>query len=274
MQCSKCQTPHAAGVAICDHCGADLLGTPGAKRATSLESSAGSPFGAAAASPSSPPSPGVYRPPSDAKRRTMIETGPGQGAAGGGVFDPFAAAVRPGGDPAPRPFAGGDPFGAAMGRPGEGASGSGGAAPKRRTQIDLGDAHPELLAAQATVTPAARPTLERRVVGWAVSYDPDPNGLVLIIKEGRNAIGRAADNDLVVDDPRMSSRHATIQHRSGRTWVYDENSNNGTFLNGEDIFQERPSIADGDVIKLGGTRFLIKLLDLARVAEVFQSKVS
>jgi hypothetical protein len=64
------------------------------------------------------------------------------------------------------------------------------------------------------------------------------------------AIGRGLDNDVVVEDPRVSRHHARLQ-RSGRGWeLVDLSSTNGTFINDKPI-RQRP-VANGDTISLGG----------------------
>ena len=54
--------------------------------------------------------------------------------------------------------------------------------------------------------------------------------------------------------------------------MFDENSTNGTSLNGSDIFTDRPEVKDGDVLKVGATTFLVKLIDQSRVAELWAKK--
>jgi len=71
--------------------------------------------------------------------------------------------------------------------------------------------------------------------------------------DGREVtIGRAAENDLVVHDPRASRVHARIRERGEGYAVLDDGSCNGTVLN------ERPvrgaaRLRDGDRIRVGGT---------------------
>lgn len=50
---------------------------------------------------------------------------------------------------------------------------------------------------------------------------------------GSYQLGRDAGNDLVLADPRVSSRHATVAFKEGRIYVRDDNSANGTFVNGQ-----------------------------------------
>jgi DNA-binding winged helix-turn-helix (wHTH) protein len=76
------------------------------------------------------------------------------------------------------------------------------------------------------------------------------------------AIGRSDDNDLVLPDPekKVSRRHGTIEYASGRWWLVDEGSANGTFLrqggNGKAEIDVRSletiPLADGDVILILG----------------------
>src|SRR5262245_25452338 len=47
-------------------------------------------------------------------------------------------------------------------------------------------------------------------------------------------IGRAADNDIVLDDARVSSHHARLIVSGTRTLIEDAGSSNGTFLNSPD----------------------------------------
>ena len=64
-------------------------------------------------------------------------------------------------------------------------------------------------------------------------------------------IGRAADNDLVLADFRVSRHHAEVRRRPEGTWeVVDLQSRNGTYLGGEAITSA--TLTDGDFIGVGG----------------------
>lgn len=54
----------------------------------------------------------------------------------------------------------------------------------------------------------------------------------------------------------MSSRHATIRRERGRWSIFDENSKNGTMVNGRSC--RGASLRDGDVIELGHTYFVFR----------------
>lgn len=64
-------------------------------------------------------------------------------------------------------------------------------------------------------------------------------------------IGRAADNDLRLDDPMVSNHHARLQHHRGRPWLVDLNRANGTIVNGE-VLRER-QLHEGDQVIMGHT---------------------
>lgn len=68
------------------------------------------------------------------------------------------------------------------------------------------------------------------------------------------AIGRSAGNDVVVDDPHVSARHATVQFARGQWWLRDLGSSNGTSLNGKPV-RAVVAVRHGDVLQCGRVRF-------------------
>ena len=50
------------------------------------------------------------------------------------------------------------------------------------------------------------------------------------LRDGANAVGRRAGNDVVLADPAVSGRHANITLRDGEASIADTGSTNGTFL--------------------------------------------
>ncbi len=67
-------------------------------------------------------------------------------------------------------------------------------------------------------------------------------------------IGRRADNDLVINDPRVSRLHAQLRATGGRYRIIDLNSTGGTFINGKRI--TNTILYPGDVISLAGVSML------------------
>jgi hypothetical protein len=82
-----------------------------------------------------------------------------------------------------------------------------------------------------------------------------PKGRPFLILEGRRhvnltqpvvSIGRALDNDVIIDDPRVSRHHAQLRHRYGHYVLYDLDSSGGTRIN--DYPVEECVLHSGDVI--------------------------
>ncbi|MER7521172.1 FHA domain-containing protein [Streptomyces sp. NPDC126499] len=69
-------------------------------------------------------------------------------------------------------------------------------------------------------------------------------------------IGRAPDNDLVVDDLTVSRRHAELRaHPDGTYWIHDLGSHNGTFLNGRPVTEAR--VTGEDIVGIGHCAFCL-----------------
>jgi hypothetical protein len=67
-------------------------------------------------------------------------------------------------------------------------------------------------------------------------------------------IGRRLDNQLIIDDPRVSRNHAQLRAIKGRFVVFDLNSTGGTFVNGQRASQT--VLYPGDVISLAGVALI------------------
>ncbi|MDQ0604090.1 ABC-type multidrug transport system ATPase subunit/ABC-type multidrug transport system permease subunit [Streptomyces canus] len=69
-------------------------------------------------------------------------------------------------------------------------------------------------------------------------------------------IGRAADNDLVIDDLVVSRRHAELRaHPDGTYEIADLGSHNGTYLNGSPVTSAQ--LGPGDVVGIGHSAFCL-----------------
>jgi len=64
------------------------------------------------------------------------------------------------------------------------------------------------------------------------------------------SIGRALDNDIIIEDPRVSRHHVQLRRRYGRYVLYDVGSSGGTQINGYPV--EECVLHSGDVISLAG----------------------
>lgn len=101
--------------------------------------------------------------------------------------------------------------------------------------------------------PALEAVLEVRLPGGATTLLPLLGEEVLV--------GRSAECTLVVDDPRVSRRHARLWFEDGRYWVEDLASRNGTLLNGGAI--ARCPLEPGDTLRLGDTELVLRSSDSA-----------
>jgi pSer/pThr/pTyr-binding forkhead associated (FHA) protein len=67
-------------------------------------------------------------------------------------------------------------------------------------------------------------------------------------------IGRLDDNDLILDDPRVSRHHAELRYHNGCFIVSDLNSTGGTFVNGNPT--NKQVLEEGDVITLASVHLV------------------
>lgn len=72
----------------------------------------------------------------------------------------------------------------------------------------------------------------------------------------RFTIGRIPGNDLVIEDPSLSRRHALIENLDGRLYLSDCGSANGTFINGAPV-GGGDEVHDGDELTFGGVGNII-----------------
>jgi pSer/pThr/pTyr-binding forkhead associated (FHA) protein len=79
----------------------------------------------------------------------------------------------------------------------------------------------------------------------------------IALSSSRVRIGRAHDNDIVIDDPRVSRHHLELRWQAEleRFLAVDLNSNGGTLLNGQAI--QQCTLENGDVLLLGGSAELV-----------------
>jgi S-DNA-T family DNA segregation ATPase FtsK/SpoIIIE len=74
-------------------------------------------------------------------------------------------------------------------------------------------------------------------------------GSVLALSRPVTLIGRDADCQLILDDPRVSARHAMVYFAGGEFRVRDLESTNGTLLNGSPLTEF--AFQDGDDLRCG-----------------------
>jgi hypothetical protein len=118
-----------------------------------------------------------------------------------------------------------------------------------------GSIRTERFAAVAPSPPAERPGKRLPTVSLASTG----TSAVTMARIDRSpfTIGRALDNQFVLDDSRVSRYHATILVEDAACKVRDMDSTNGTWVNGIRIREKR--LLDGDVVSLGGAEFRLSI---------------
>jgi uncharacterized RDD family membrane protein YckC len=71
------------------------------------------------------------------------------------------------------------------------------------------------------------------------------------------SIGRDPSNDLVLSDSMVSRRHAIMEQREDDYTIRDNNSSNGTMVNGDRVVSDQ-ALRDGDLIAIGSARLLFQ----------------
>jgi hypothetical protein len=95
------------------------------------------------------------------------------------------------------------------------------------------------------------------VDGQLEVWRPDGRELVSLLGD-RLTIGRADSNQIAIEtDPELSRLHAVLETVGGGWCIRDLASSNGTFVNGERIWRDRP-LRSGDEIRVGRTRLVFR----------------
>ena len=106
-------------------------------------------------------------------------------------------------------------------------------------------------------------TDRRKLTGFLVTYSNRTNGQFFPLYEGKNYIGRdAASHVNIQGDSSVSEKHLSILYRTvDRKFKFrDEQSSNGTFVNGELI--DEGELKHNDMIRIGSTRLLFMEIPL------------
>jgi hypothetical protein len=107
-----------------------------------------------------------------------------------------------------------------------------------------------------------RPTAPRGPSGYGVprltERKPDGSGREFDLSKDRLTIGRHRESDVFLEDLAVSRLHTTISHDpSGRYILRDENSANGTYVNGQRVTSDY-LLQDGDEVQVGQTTLVFQ----------------
>lgn len=112
------------------------------------------------------------------------------------------------------------------------------------------------------MAPPASPQPRPSPPAWLLVSEGPDRGRQFDLSRTEMHIGRSGENDVHLDDPTISRKHATVRHESGQYYIYDLGSMNPTQVNGRPITRYR--LEDGDTVLLGKTRLVFKLAKSTR----------
>jgi Inner membrane component of T3SS, cytoplasmic domain len=98
------------------------------------------------------------------------------------------------------------------------------------------------------------------VVGWFVALTGQQKGEDFRIREGPNTIGSEPDADIVLRDPGIAGKHASLRYKDQKFTITDLDSTNGTFLNDRSDPIAREELKDNDIIRIGEVTLKFKSL--------------
>ncbi len=104
---------------------------------------------------------------------------------------------------------------------------------------------------QVDKTQVVRPSGAQRLATLVVRQGKEP-GRAYELRKERTTIGRSRESDIFLEDLAVSRLHSTINRDDmGRYYLRDENSANGTVLNGQRVSEQE--LQEGDEIQVGQT---------------------
>lgn len=114
-----------------------------------------------------------------------------------------------------------------------------------------------------TTVLTGKPQLARHALALVLGFE---HMVVFPVGAGTDRIeliGRTVENDLQVEDPSVSARHAELTWQSGPQVVAirDLGSTNGTFINGAQVGDQFAILSDGEVLSLGDAAFVYVTID-------------
>ena len=111
-----------------------------------------------------------------------------------------------------------------------------------------------------------RETRPRLTIEYVRSECGLKTGQVVELSSSPFVIGRAAQSNLHVDNPRVSRQHVEIRSEAERCFLIDMGSRNGTFLNGQRLAEgQRQPLKNGDEIQIGAL-LVLRFVDPATTA--------
>jgi two-component system, cell cycle response regulator len=104
---------------------------------------------------------------------------------------------------------------------------------------------------------------QQKAMPYLVMYSERNMGKRLDLTEAKITMGRSPEADILIDDKRVSKIHCTVQYKNGSIVVEDNNSTNGTFVNGVRITKE--TLTNNALLQIGATIMKIEFKNKAEV---------
>lgn len=101
----------------------------------------------------------------------------------------------------------------------------------------------------------------------SLTYSTAEGSRQIAIERSRTTFGRG-DVDCRLEDSGLSRLHATVYRDGDNVWIVDENSTNGSFVNGERVSGSGTILKNGDRIKIGNhTTMVVRIADARTAAQ-------
>lgn len=124
--------------------------------------------------------------------------------------------------------------------------------PAPRAPREARPPRPDDLSAGFTTKVPVRPAF----AGAGFSFSSLPDGRAYPLHRSPTTLGRSPDNDIILDDRRVSRHHAQLLAEGGLLVLRDLASANGTWVNGKRITQQQ--LVAGDMVSLGGVELALR----------------
>ncbi len=126
-------------------------------------------------------------------------------------------------------------------------------------------AAPPYAVPRAPRPPAARPAEKDQGYGMLLGTRAGP----IVLRPGLALMGRSAENDVVLDSPLVSRRHARLECAGGRCTVEDVGSANGLFVNDRRV--SSAVLSPGDRLRLGDVELTYRAVAASSVRAWLES---
>ncbi len=84
-----------------------------------------------------------------------------------------------------------------------------------------------------------------------ITFPASEGSREIAVDQERTTFGRGSEAEYRFSDDGLSRLHATVYREGDRVWIVDENSSNGTFVNGARVAPAGTPLESGDTIRIG-----------------------